>query len=257
MTRADFPVIGPGECSRYIATARLAPNAVALRIRQMLAPKMRVVCGWCNVSLGEIACDPVQHGEISHGICPACSAKYFGFTLQRDTPTSERSNVGWGNPGTDARCHAASISTAADSAAPTKETARTRAEVGGGDSLSSAIGAHGNDPHGTAYIRDANTESHEGGKSDEVTSRDTSARPALELLFDCAIEATIPLLRDRAGWWSGDENARATLRAFAVMLDAILCRDGNTNLRGGADGQVARVGEHADQHTTAAGPISK
>lgn len=91
MSETLFPTIGPAECRQYIATARLSPNAVALRINQMLAkPVMHRVCMHCACNLGDVPCIPEMAGKTSHGICPACVKIHWpDFSLQRDAQTSE------------------------------------------------------------------------------------------------------------------------------------------------------------------------
>jgi hypothetical protein len=88
---ATFPVITAADAGRYIATARLTPNAVALRIRQMLAPSGPHLirrCMYCGADFGRTPCVPAMHGKVSHGVCQseACLARIaqdFGETLQR------------------------------------------------------------------------------------------------------------------------------------------------------------------------------
>ena len=110
-----FPTIGPAECRSYIATARLQPNAVSLRIHALLEqPKLIRRCMYCHADFGTKPCVPEMAGKVSHGVCPACVPtleRDFGVTLQRGTPTSERPIAGSERGYSDgARCHAASVS---------------------------------------------------------------------------------------------------------------------------------------------------
>ena len=38
---------------------------------------MKRVCAWCEAFMGLKTCSAEQHGQISHGICPACHAEHF------------------------------------------------------------------------------------------------------------------------------------------------------------------------------------
>ena len=79
-----FPPITCDVASRYIATARLTPNAVALRLRELLTPqppmtgKMIRRCGHCKTILGTKPCIQEMDGMYTDGICDECAEKHFG-----------------------------------------------------------------------------------------------------------------------------------------------------------------------------------
>jgi hypothetical protein len=39
-----------------------------------LTGRMKRICGWCKLVLGEKECAPEQDGTETHGICPDCAA---------------------------------------------------------------------------------------------------------------------------------------------------------------------------------------
>lgn len=52
-------------------------------LREFGRARMKVVCAWCQRDLREIPCAPEQHGQVSHGICPACSTAVLGAACAR------------------------------------------------------------------------------------------------------------------------------------------------------------------------------
>ena len=39
---------------------------------QPLTGRMPSVCSWCGDTYGQTPCIPEMHGEVTHGVCPAC-----------------------------------------------------------------------------------------------------------------------------------------------------------------------------------------
>lgn len=82
--RQLFPTITDDVCRSYITTARLSVNAVALRIRQLLAPQLIVRCMYCSRDYKRVSCIREMHGKVSHGVCPNCIPRLheeFGVRL--------------------------------------------------------------------------------------------------------------------------------------------------------------------------------
>jgi hypothetical protein len=40
-------------------------------------PAMIVRCAWCKADMGTKPCEPYQHGQVSHGMCPACESNWW------------------------------------------------------------------------------------------------------------------------------------------------------------------------------------
>ena len=53
--------------------------------RQSLARQrfLQVVCAWCQRPMGWERCDESAHGQVSHGICDACSVRMFAVPQTR------------------------------------------------------------------------------------------------------------------------------------------------------------------------------
>jgi hypothetical protein len=60
-------------------------KAILAHSRQALARQqfLRVVCAWCQQPLGWERCDERAHGQVSHGICDACSVRVFAVSQVR------------------------------------------------------------------------------------------------------------------------------------------------------------------------------
>ena len=56
--------------------------------RQAIASQrfFRIVCAWCQRPMGWEHCDESDHGQVSHGICDACSMRMFAVP-QTHLPT--------------------------------------------------------------------------------------------------------------------------------------------------------------------------
>jgi hypothetical protein len=89
MSSATFSTLSPGDVRRELYVARITPNAVSLRLRQMLSGRMVRVCGWCEKFMGTAPCTPGMHGKITHGICPSCREKHFGAVVEGGSANRE------------------------------------------------------------------------------------------------------------------------------------------------------------------------
>ena len=64
-----------------------AAKAFIASTRQSLTRQrfLRVVCAWCQRPMGWERCDESAQGQVSHGICDACSVRVFAV-LQMHLP---------------------------------------------------------------------------------------------------------------------------------------------------------------------------